>query len=178
MDNFEFNKILAAILVALIVGAVGAVVSDRLVAPHMLEKNIFEVEVAASGEAGAEPAPKALEPVSPLLASANLENGEKIAKKACAQCHTFESGQPHRIGPNLWGVVGAVMGSKVGYAYSKGYQGKTETWTYENLNHLLYKPREFIPGTKMSFAGLSKAEERADVIAYLRTLNLSPQPLP
>lgn len=178
MDNFEFNKIMAAVLIALIVGAVGAVLSDRIVAPQMLDKNVYEVAILEPSAGVAEEAPKELAPIAPLLAAANVENGEKIAKKACAQCHTFAQGQPHRIGPNLWQIVGHKMGAREGFAYSKGYQGRTEPWTYENLNKLLYKPRDYIPGTKMSFAGLPKAEDRADVIAYLRSLSGTPQPLP
>jgi len=179
MDSFEYNKITASILVALLIGMVGSLLSEYLVHPQKLEKQAFVVE-------GAEDTPKpggkaqeeeALKPITPLLASASVERGQTIAKK-CTQCHTFEKGGPNRTGPNLWGIIGAKVAHAVDFAYSSGFKEKGGTWDYETLNILLHKPRAFVPATKMSFVGLKNDQERADVIAYLNTLSDSPTPLP
>lgn len=178
MDSFEFNKIFASILVALLIAMGSSLISDMLVRPDKLDKNVLVIQ---TNEAISTPTVSAssLEPVTPLLAKASAENGEAIAKK-CYQCHTTGKREPHKIGPNLWNIVFNKLAHAADYAYSSTLKEKhdKETWTYENLNHFLYKPREFIEGTKMSFAGISNVSERADLIAYLRKQNDNPPPLP
>jgi cytochrome c len=110
-----------------------------------------------------------------MIASANVEDGKNVARK-CQACHSLEPGGPTKIGPNLAGVVGADIASK-DYPYSDALKGKEGNWTYENLNAFLTSPREWAPGTKMTFPGLKKPEERAAVIAYLRTLSPNAPPL-
>ena len=177
MDSFEFNKIAASVLVALLIAMVGSVLSEHLVYSKKLEKPVLVVEgiesAASSGTAKEGP----LKPIGGLLASASVERGQTVAKK-CAQCHTFEKGQPNRIGPNLWGIIGAKLAHAGDFAYSAGFKEKGGQWDYEKLNRYLHKPRDFIKGTKMSFVGLQSDQDRADVIAYLRTLSDSPEPLP
>lgn len=178
MNSFEFNKIAASVLIALLVGMLGSLLSDSLFHSHPLEKNVIQIDLAASpSAAGAEK--KELQPITPLLATADAEKGKIIAKK-CLQCHNFDKGGPNQTGPNLWGIVGNQFAHAAGFAYSKGLQDKhgQGTWSVEDLNKLIHKPREFIPGTKMSFVGLSNEKERADLIAYLMTLSDNPQPLP
>ena len=177
MDSFEFNKIFASILIALLIAMGASLISDFLVKPDKLDKNVLVIQTNEANTPTAS-APS-LEPVTPLLAKANVDNGEAIAKK-CYQCHTTGKGEPHKIGPNLWNIVFNKLAHVADFAYSSTLKEKhgKETWTYENLNHFLYKPREFIPGTKMSFAGLSSVSERADLIAYLRKQNDNPPPLP
>jgi cytochrome c len=178
MDSFEFNKIAAGILISLLVAMVGSLISETLVHPHKLEKNVFIVEgVEASSAQGDSAKDEPLKPIGPMLASANIENGKVIAKK-CIQCHTFEKDGANKTGPNLWGVVGNKIAHMASYAYSSGFKAKDGKWDYETLNQYLHKPRTFIPGTKMSFAGLANEQERADVIAYMRSLSDSPEPLP
>ena len=116
-------------------------------------------------------------PIAPLLASADPAAGQATAR-VCLSCHTFEKGAPAKVGPNLWGIVGAPHAHAQGFAYSKAIAGKQGPWTYEELNHFLYSPKDYAPGTKMSFAGLRKDKDRANVIAFLRTLSDSPEPLP
>ncbi len=110
----------------------------------------------------------------------DVKKGEAAARK-CLACHTLEKGQPNKVGPNLYGVVGTpIIRPETGYGYSQAFQDKGKagfTWTYDNLNQFLTNPREFIPGTKMTFAGIPKEPERADVVAYLRTLADTPAPL-
>jgi cytochrome c len=180
MDSFELNKIAAGIIIALLVGMVGSLISKGIISPTMLEKNVFEVAVADTGatsDPGAS-AKKEAEPIEALLAGASVENGEKIAQKICSQCHTYDQGGANKIGPNLWGIVGSKIAHHEGFAYSAAFKSQTIEWSYENLNKLLFKPRDFIPGTKMSFVGLAKPQERADIIAYLRSLSTSAKPLP
>jgi cytochrome c len=178
MDGFELNKIVAAILLTLVIGMAASLISEALVTPKSLLHNVYVVQGAekidptqASAQENGPP------PIEPLLAAANVENGARIAKK-CLQCHSLEKGGANRIGPNLWGIIKNKMAHAAGFAYSKGLEAKKDTWTFENLNHFIYKPREFLPGTKMSFAGLGKTQDRADLIVYLNTLSDVPQPLP
>jgi cytochrome c len=112
-----------------------------------------------------------------LLASADISKGENSAKK-CAACHTFGKGEPNRVGPNLYGVVGRERASHAGFNYSAAMKGKPGKWTLEDLNAFLSNPRGFVPGTSMSFVGLPRGSERADVIAYLNSKSDSPAALP
>ena len=177
MNSFEFNKISASILIALLVGMLGSLLSNFLFPPHSLEKNIIEISTTSS-EAGPAEA-KALQPITPLLASADVEKGKAVAKK-CLQCHTFEKGGNNLTGPNLWGIIGNQFAHAAGFAYSQGLKDKhgKGTWDVEELNKFLHKPREYIPGTKMSFVGLADDQDRANLLAYLNTLSDTPQPLP
>lgn len=179
MNSFEFNKMFAAILVALLVAMFAGFVADKVVKPTALEKNSYVVEgVAASSSAAPEAAaPKGPEPIAPLLAKASAEAGQKAAR-VCGACHNFAKGEPAKIGPNLYDIVGAKPANMPGYSYSEGMKKMTGTWSYEDLNEFLYNPRAHTPGTKMTFAGIKNDQERANVIAWLRTLSGSPVPLP
>ncbi len=166
MDGFELNKIAAAVLISLLVAMVSSLIGDALVHPKKAEKDAFLVPVEETVSPSTEP--KALAPITPLLASADVANGEKVFKK-CISCHTIGKGEPAKTGPNLWGIVGAAIGHMADYVYSSALKDKKgQTWTFENLNHFLHKPREFAPGTKMTFIGISNDKERADLLAYLR----------
>ncbi len=100
------------------------------------------------------------------LAAGDPARGEKAFRK-CAACHTAEKGGRHRIGPNLWGVVGAPAAARDGFRYSTAMKGFGETWTPERLDAYLAKPRAVVRGTTMAFPGLRRDRERADVIAFL-----------
>jgi cytochrome c len=115
--------------------------------------------------------------VMALIAGADPAQGQTIAKK-CVTCHSFEQGGPNKVGPNLWNVVGGPHAHKQDYSYSLAMSGSGGVWDYASLDKFLANPREVVPGTKMSFAGLKKPEDRAAVIAYLRTLSDNPVPLP
>ena len=175
MSTFELNKIVGAILVAALLVTVIGIIGDNLVKPR-------EHQVAALGgnnkpAATTPAAPSGPAPIAPLLAKADPKKGEQDAK-ICGTCHNFKEGAGKKIGPDLWNVVGRKKASAPGFDYSSALKSKGGTWTFDDLNHWLWKPQSFAPGTKMAFAGLSDDQKRADVIDYLRTLSASPLPLP
>jgi cytochrome c len=165
--NIEQNKILAALLVAGITAYGCGLVARGVVSSHTPEKPGFEIAAAENAEAGAAPAAAAAaEPITDLIATADPALGEKVAK-VCASCHTFGAGEPHRIGPNLHGIVGKAKASLPGFAYSDGLKAAGGKWTVDDLNVFLWKPQKFAPGTKMTFAGLKKPEDRAALVKWL-----------
>lgn len=178
--SFEMNKVAAAILVALILAMVSGILADKLVEPEMLTKNVYQVGPSTAAPASAEKAaPAGPEPIAALIASANVDAGKEVAKK-CEQCHTFTKGGPNRIGPNLYGIVGdKIANGRGGYDFSSALKGKQgDNWTLANLNHWLWKPQSFASGTKMTFVGLPKAKDRANVIAFLNSNSDKPESLP
>ena len=127
----------------------------------------------------ATPAAPAAGGIATALAAADVAAGEAFSRR-CAACHSFGAGEPNRVGPNLYDIVGRVIGGHEGYSYSDAFVAlKTagETWTYEKLDAFLTNPRADIPGTKMSFAGIPAEGDRHNLIAYLRTLSATPAPL-
>ena len=178
MGGLELNKILAAVLVALILSKAADLLSRALISPKPLTQQAYQVAgMPSSTSPSAKGEVPSLEPIEPLLAGADVERGKGVAKK-CVQCHTFDQGGPNRVGPNLWGIVGAKHAHVEGFAYSSALKSKEGIWDYGALNAFLHKPRAYVSGTKMAFAGLEKAKDRADLIAYLRTLSDMPFPLP
>jgi len=178
--SFEMNKIFGALLGAMILAMASGIVASILVHPVSLEKPVYVVAGAApEAAAPAEAKPAGPEPITPLLAAANAENGKAIANKLCVACHTFDKGQPNRIGPNLFGVFDEpVATGHDNYSFSSALTAhQKEKWTPEELNAWLANPTDFAHGTKMTFVGLPKAKDRADVIAYLDSLSDSPEPL-
>ncbi len=177
MNSFELNKVLGAILGTCLVLLALNIAAGALFAPEKPAKPGYAIAVKTLG-AGEKPAAKAPEePIENLLASASVEKGQQTAKQ-CQACHTFEKGGPNRVGPNLWSIVGSERGEGRNFNFSAAMKAKGSKWTYDELNKFLANPREYIPGTAMTFAGLSRESQRADVIAYLRTLSDSPVPLP
>jgi cytochrome c len=179
MSALETNKIVGAVLVAGAAVLVTSIVADMLVEPRPVQTAAIALPEgeAAGGETAAE-VPAAIEPVSGLLAAADPAKGQDIFKR-CAACHSVEKGGPNKVGPNLWDIVGAKHAHLADFAYSDAIKAMADLdWSYEELNKFLANPRQYAPGTKMAFAGLKKAEDRASLIAYLRTLSDSPKPLP
>jgi cytochrome c len=169
--SLEFNKMAAAVLTAGVIASFCGFVASVAVHPKKLEQNAYVVPgVEAKPEAGGAGGAAGPEPVAPLLASANPQAGQEVAKK-CLQCHSLEKGGPNKIGPNLFGIVGAPKGHEgSGFAYSPALLATGGNWTEEELNKFIFKPQGYAKGTKMTFAGLPKTQDRADLIKYLETL--------
>ena len=177
MDSLKFNKIAAALLSSILLIMMFGRISNFLVNPNTDVSNAYPIEVPETNTAVAkEEKEVVIEPITALLATANLESGLKIAKK-CVACHGFDAGGPNKVGPNLYDIVNKDQG-KADYAYSKVLAALNGKWTYEELNKFLYKPKLYSKGTKMNYAGLSKTKDRANLIAWLRTKSDNPVPLP
>ena len=128
------------------------------------------VEEGEGGDGEAEP------PIAALLQTADASAGEAVFRK-CSACHTIAQGGPNQLGPNLWGTMGAPIAHVAGFAYSEALRSKGGTWTWEAMSEWLRSPRTFAPGTKMTFAGLSDPQDRANLLAYLNSQG-SNLPLP
>lgn len=178
--SMEWNKIFGAVLLAGLIAMLSGFVSEVLVHPKKSEKNAYVVAIPEGQSSHADKgggAPTGPAPIAPLLAKADTAAGQGTAK-ACAACHSFDKGGANKVGPNLFGIVGSPKGHAQGFGYSDALVKTGGQWTYEELNKFLSDPKAYAPGTKMTFAGLKKDNERANVIAYLRSLADSPQPLP
>ena len=116
------------------------------------------------------------EDIIALLVSVSVEDGEKVFKK-CAACHSISKGGANKIGPALWGVLGRQSGSLADYKYSKAMASYGKKWSFDEMNGFLIKPKDWIKGTKMAYAGLKKIEDRAAVILYLNQNSDKPLPL-
>jgi cytochrome c len=179
MDSFEINKLLGALL-----GAVFIVFSVSLVADTIFYSPTpytpgYVIEVPE--EAAAAPGEVVEGPnVLALIAEADVTAGE-AAFRRCVSCHTPDEGGPNRVGPNLWNTVMQPITHAEGFNYSSAmreFAAQEEIWTYEHLAGFLENPRGYVPGTTMAFAGIRNVEEKANLIAYMRTLSNDPAPLP
>jgi cytochrome c len=177
--SFEMNKVVGAFLGALMLAMICGFIADGLVSPHELAKPVYMVagvQEAPGQQAAATPAGP--EPIGPLLASADAAKGKQIAT-VCTACHTFAKGEPNRIGPNLYDVFGGpIAEGHGGFAFSDALKKHDkEDWTADLLNVWLSGPQKFAPGTKMTFAGLPRVKDRANVIAFLDSLSAHPKPM-
>jgi cytochrome c len=178
MNSFELNKILGAILGTCLITLALNIGAGAIFAPEKPAKPGYDIAVkehAAGEAAGGAKEPE--EPMEAMMVSASVEKGQATAKQ-CQACHTFEKGGPNRVGPNLYGIVGRARASEAGFNYSAAMKPKGGTWSFGELYAFLATPRGYIPGTNMTFAGLSRGQQRADVIDFLHTLSDSPLPLP
>lgn len=173
MDD-RANTIAGWVLASLIVALGSSIaVSEMFHAerPETMGYPIEGVEVESEGGAEAE------QPIAVYLAAADPALGADVFKK-CAACHKVGKGEPNTLGPNLWGTIGSPHAHVAGFAYSDALKTKPGNWDWETLSAWLKSPKAYAPGTKMTFAGLSKPQDRANVIAYLNKQSDSPQPLP
>ena len=179
-DPLFLNKIVGAILTAGLLAMASGFISEQVFhheAPHALAFAIGVNADDTTANAQAKATPAGPEPIANLLASADAERGQKLFK-ACAACHTPTNGGVNKVGPNLWNVVGRTMAGTDGFKYSSAFRKMEGAWDYETLNRFLFKPKAFVPGTKMTYAGIKAANKRADIIVYIRSLSPNPLPLP
>ncbi len=174
--SFRSNIIAGWVLAALGIALGLYIVMDKQFASHRPKKMGYPIEGVVEEAAGAAAAAPEV-PIETLLASADPAKGAEVFKK-CASCHTITQGGANGIGPNLWATVGeASAQGKAGYAFSDALKAKGGSWTFQALNSWLTNPRAYANGTKMSFAGLANAQDRANVIAYMNSQG-SNLPLP
>jgi cytochrome c len=180
MDSFEFNKIIGGLLGTVFVVFSIAIISDGIFAAPVPEKPGFHIE-AVEPEAGGAAEAAVVVPIANLLEKADAAAGEAVFRR-CTACHSGEKGGPNKVGPDLWDIVNRPVASHEGFAYSGALkefaQGGSVVWDYQHLSDFIHAPKGLVRGTAMGFAGIKKDDERANLIAYLRTLSDNPVPLP
>ena len=171
------NKIIVSIILTLVLVLGINKITDALYYVAKPEKSAYQVDGTAqvSSVSSTESNAEDLEPgnIMTVFASTSATDGAKIFKK-CAACHSIAQGGANKIGPALWGVLGRKAGSVPDYKYSKAMAAYGKPWSFEEMNGFLIKPKDWVKGTKMSFAGLKNAKERAAVILYMNENTDSP----
>lgn len=176
--NIETNKIAGAVFASLLFVVGVNIIAGGLFAPKKPAVPGYDLPAPEEGAASAgAAAPAPSEPLPVLLAKADVAKGQAAARK-CAACHTFEKGGANKVGPNLYDIVGRALASHEGFNYSAALKNKGGNWDYQALYEFIKNPKGYAPGTIMAFAGVARAEERADLIAYMRSLSENPAPLP
>lgn len=170
MSDLTFNKVVGAVLATglAIVGL--REISSGIFAPHPVEKPGYAITVAEDTGGGG-PVVEAPIDWGTVLPVADIKAGEAVFAK-CKSCHTIDAGGANGTGPNLHGTLGKKPGTHPGFAYSSGMiaEGdKAKVWSYEEISEFLKAPQKHVPGTKMTFVGLKKSEDRIAVIAYLHS---------
>ena len=186
MSNLNLNKAAAAILVAGLIGMVTGKVTQFLYDGSLEkpvheanEKRGYKVDVVEAPAAGGAATPATAGDISALYATADVKAGGDFFNKKCTVCHDGTKGGPNKVGPHLWGVVNRKVASIGDFNYSSGMKTHADrTWNFDELNHFLWNPGKWVPGTMMGFAGIPKDQERANVIAYLASQSDSPAKLP
>ncbi len=173
------NKIIVSIVLAVILVLVINKITDVIYYVEKPEKSAYQVETIATGnttttEKNSEDAVSGN--IMTLFASTSAADGAKVFKK-CAACHSINQGGSNKIGLALWGVLGRKAGSISDYKYSKAMAAYGKAWSFDEMNSFLIKPKEWIKGTKMSFAGLKNEKDRAAVILYMNENTDNPLPL-
>ncbi|HWA91212.1 MAG TPA: cytochrome c family protein [Rhizomicrobium sp.] len=181
MDSFEWNKIAGAVLGTLIFILVIRFASEAIFEPEHPAKPGYVVEgvteEASTTGAAAAPAEEPLPDFGTVLPTADTAAGQKISAR-CEQCHDLSKGGPNKIGPNLWGVVGRARATHPGFSYSGAMSASHDPWKFDTLFKFLKSPASYVPGTKMSFAGLRSVQDRVNLLAWLRLQSDSPMPIP
>ena len=182
MSGLEVNKIIASIVVAILFFVIIGYVADFVmnIHPDAKKEVAYKIELPESNlseSIATAQIDTRIEPISALLMNASIEKGEKIYKK-CGSCHNYEKGSRNKVGPNLWNIVNRSKAGMDEFAYSDALAKSEGIWSYEELAAFVYKPKEYIIGTKMNFAGLKKVEDRANLVLFLRDQSDNPAPLP
>ena len=180
MYGFEINKIIAAIILTIVIVLGINKLADVIYNVKAPEDATYKVaKVTETKEISKDDNKKAKSGngIKVFLDLGSIDHGKTVAKK-CIGCHSVSKGGGNKIGPALWGVIGRKVGSVGEYKYSKAMGGFGKNWNFEAMNNFLIKPKNYIKGNKMAFAGISKEKDRASVILYLNEQGDSPLPLP
>lgn len=180
MDSFEMNKMIGALLAVVFIVFSISIVSEAIFASPTPETAGYAIEAAEPDAGAASEAGPAEAPIAVRLQTASAEAGAQLFKR-CAACHTDDSGGANKIGPNLWNIVNRPVAAHEGFSYSgamKEHAATNPTWDYDHLDQFIAAPKAVVRGTAMSYAGLKSPEDRASLIAYLRSTADSPAPLP
>ncbi|MCX7281878.1 MAG: cytochrome c family protein [Alphaproteobacteria bacterium] len=180
MDSFEWNKIIGAVLGTAIFIFVVRVVAENIYEPEKPEKPGYVVEGVTEPPAGvgaAAPVAETLPDWGTVLAKADVAAGKSTGAK-CEACHDLSAAKTVKIGPPLFGAVDRARASIAGFSYSAAIKSKPGNWSYDELFKFIKSPGAYIPGTKMSFAGISKIDDRINLIAYLRSNADAPAAIP
>jgi cytochrome c len=181
MDSWEWNKIAGAVLGTLIFVMVLGLFAEAVYHVPTPAKPGYIVEGVKTASTTSKPAAPTVEPLPDFakeIPAADVAKGQDISQR-CAQCHDWAKGGPNKIGPNLWNILGSDRGEgRGGYDFSSAMKTKGGKWTYAELFRFLKHPQVYIPGTKMTFAGIRSAKQRVDLIAFIRTWSDTPYPLP
>ena len=173
------NKSIVSIFLAVILVIGINKITDSIFFVEKPEKSAYQVEsltTVASTTTTTESTEAGDASIMVMFASTSAAEGAKIFKK-CAACHSISKGGGNKIGPALWGVIGRKAGAVADYKYSKALSSHGKNWSFDEMNGFLIKPKEWIKGTKMAFAGLKKPEDRAAVILYMNENSDSPLPI-
>lgn len=165
MDSAELNRILSAWLIAALVCVIVSNLAKMIYIPGAIPTTRGFAILLDQHDEKVIKTPELID-IAAMMAKANATRGKQIFKK-CTSCHTLGRDEPHRIGPNLWGIVGAKKASIAGYHYSQSLKSSLGQWNYPELFDFLHNPQQAIPGTKMAFIGLDDYKDIADLIAYL-----------
>lgn len=167
LDTMTFTKIVGSLCGALLIYLLGKWGAETLyhVGGDYDEVAAYVIEVEE--EVGTAAVVEEVD-FETLLASADIDKGERVFR-SCRACHKLEAGE-NAAGPYLYGIVGRAVASADGFAYSGALSEVVDVWTPDHLNGFLENPRGYAPGTSMGFAGVNKAEDRANLIAYLETI--------
>ena len=177
MDSFELNKIMGAILGTCLGLLSLNIVANAVFHPAKPAKPGYDIAVPETPAADDQKGPAQQDPpIEQLLANADLGRGQTSANK-CVACHTFDKGGKQLVGPNLYGIIGREKGSVQGFNYSAGFRKMKGPWTAQELADFVKSPKAMVPGTNMTFAGINRAGERADLIAFLNSKSDNPKAL-
>ena len=174
------NKIIVSIVFAIILVLGINKITDVIFYVEKLEKSAYQIDTVTTASSKTTTSSSSEETDSgnivALFASTNSTDGANVFKK-CTACHSITKGSGNKIGPALWGVLGRKSGSVSDYKYSKALASHGKTWSFEEMNGFLIKPKDWVKGTKMSFAGLKNAKDRAAIILYMNENTDNPLPV-
>jgi cytochrome c len=180
MHGFEINKIIAAIILTIVIVFSINKLADVVYNVKVPEDATYKVAKATETKEISKDnneKTKSGNDIKIFLDLGSIDHGKTVVKK-CIGCHSISKGGSNKIGPALWGAIGRQIGSISDYKYSKAMSGFDKNWDFEAMNNFLIKPKDYIKGNKMAFAGISKEKDRASVILYLNKQSDSPLPLP